>query len=390
MRRSLIALLVLVLAWSAFMQPSAAQWSPSGSDAGRAARPQLAVLSTGYYSSCAIKVDGTAWCWGQDMTSLGSDDPHLYPVQVGSESDWTDIQVSSGTFGGSACGLQVGGSLWCWGLTAFYGSLEEPTQVGPDRTWVSLTVSDDSDHTCAITDAGDAWCWGANAKGQLGNGERSRRSVDLVEVSGDHHWVQLAADGWRTCGVDTDGALWCWGSNDWGALTQPKAVKYSTTPVRVGAGRTWLSVDISHTMCAIDSDHHLWCWSARVVGPHAQGKTWQPLARVGSLHWRSVSTALWSACGILADGSTRCFGSSNHGFTFGNGQRTPSSKPIPGASGQWQSFDLESGYPGGGCGIRQDNHAGYCWGYNGFYRVGIGDTRRPPRKPVAVQWLPQS
>lgn len=76
---------------------------------------------------CAIREDGTLWCWGEN----GADDPRGAgaagvdpavatfipedaPLQVGQAADWTDIAVGYQ----HSCGIREGGRLWCWGRDA--------------------------------------------------------------------------------------------------------------------------------------------------------------------------------------------------------------------------------------------------------------------------------
>ena len=88
-------------------------------------------ISAANYHTCAVRSDGTAWCWGWDANG-----------QLGN---------------GAAAGDQPA-----------------PTQVvGPGGTGTLQNVVDISAgeaHACAVRSDGTAWCWGNDGNGQLGNG----------------------------------------------------------------------------------------------------------------------------------------------------------------------------------------------------------------------------
>jgi alpha-tubulin suppressor-like RCC1 family protein len=80
------------------------------------AGPWLAV-GVGHAHTCAIaKGDGTLWCWGSKrFGQLGDqqsgEDFENEPHQVGSDTDWKLV------YGGweHTCAIKTDGSLWCWG-----------------------------------------------------------------------------------------------------------------------------------------------------------------------------------------------------------------------------------------------------------------------------------
>jgi len=67
-------------------------------------------------NTCAVQSDGSLWCWGEasggrlGMGSAVTED--LYrPTRVGTSSDWHAVTVG----GRHACAVKRDGSLWCWG-----------------------------------------------------------------------------------------------------------------------------------------------------------------------------------------------------------------------------------------------------------------------------------
>ena len=103
-------------------------------------------VSGGYGITCAVMVDGTARCWGQNQSGqLGN----------GTTTDSTTPVTVSGL--GSVAMIAADGAVW---LGAATGT-----------------------HVCAMKHNGEVWCWGRNGHGQLGDGSTTNRSSP-VQVTG--------------------------------------------------------------------------------------------------------------------------------------------------------------------------------------------------------------
>lgn len=81
-----------------------------------------------------VKDDGTLWAWGSHghgQTGLADGDIRSYPVQLGTETDWSAID------GGAAhsLGLDNDGILWAWGYngTGQLGLGDTTEQASPVR-----------------------------------------------------------------------------------------------------------------------------------------------------------------------------------------------------------------------------------------------------------------
>ena len=60
-------------------------------------------------------------------------------------------------------------------------------------------------------------------------------------------WRVVSAGDRHTCGIRTDGTLWCWGSNERGELGQAADDALDTTvPVQVGGDRKSTRLNSSH------------------------------------------------------------------------------------------------------------------------------------------------
>ncbi len=282
-------------------------------------------------------------------------------------------QVATGAT--MSCAIDAVGGLWCWG-TPFEderATPRPPHRVGADRMWSSIAVGDW--HACAISD-GTLWCWGKNEYGQLADGTLQPHAGP-AQVGAAADWVSIIAAGNGACGLRTDGSLWCWGINNLGQVGDGTVAGASEPrPIAAGTAFTTASLGDGHG-CAIDSSAGLWCWGSNLfheVDRSAMNPVLGPV-RVGVDRWRDISANYERTCGVLEDGTARCWGA-------GLGE-----VPVQlGAASDWSRvWSLrDSGMPGV-CGLR--GHSLWCGGSNDTGRFGTGDTARVTA-PASVEIEP--
>lgn len=223
-------------------------------------------LSGTYEHHCAITRERHLYCWGENEEGqLGQDD--LYPgtaspipLRVGREADW--IAVGAGQ--GHTCGIRAPGTMWCWGRNSEdhlgQGSgapiqIRRPVQVGREADWTAVSCS--QEHSCGLRSDGSLWCWGNNEFGALGVGAIMRVSTPKLIMDG-RTFVEVSANTFHTCGRDELDFVHCTGRNDEGQLangdtqnreffTETNTTKYA----RVAAGRFFT--------CAQRPDHRVEC-----------------------------------------------------------------------------------------------------------------------------------
>ena len=260
-------------------------------------------VAAGAFHTCGVRLDHTLWCWGynaQGQLGLGDTTFRFTPTRVGSATDWAS--VSTGYF--HSCGVKVDHTLWCWGYNEYRQLglgvdsprlVSTPTQVGSAADW--LEVSAGNWHTCAVKTDQTLWCWGANTAGELGIGWQDGE-FPPTQVGSDTDWSDVEAGSFYTCGVQLDASLWCWGDNAQGELGMGSTGDGYRTPSRVLSGTSWTAVSVStdwfphnHT-CGVRTDGTLWCWGWNRqgqlgLGDHHEttitlpGRSRQRLARLG-------------------------------------------------------------------------------------------------------------
>lgn len=227
--------------------------------------------------TCARRIDGTLWCWGANGVGQLGDGTTVRrpsPVQVGSLTTWVEVAVS----GTATCARQTDRTLWCWGSFDDVSLGLSPVQVGSLTSWIEVVGNER--HACARRTDGTLWCWGQNALGQLGDGTTTDRPSPAVQVGSLATWDQVGVGREHTCARRTDGTLWCWGGNHFGQLGNgtvggtPGAPTPTPEPVQVGSLATWLEVAGGdyHT-CARQTDGTLWCWGTNSFGELGDGTT---------------------------------------------------------------------------------------------------------------------
>jgi len=211
-------------------------------------------------SSCAVREDGTVWCWGaNDFGQLGKTGVANFGVPVQVEVPEPVDAVAVGTL--HACAYPRGGDhVWCWGGDAAgqaSKTWDPPTKpedldtlllrtAGPKR--IDLPAQEQVErvaagflHTCVLTVKKNVYCWGANHAGQCGAGlpdglfttvpKAGKCGWDLQSVAGAVITIQYQDDVIKmephlaatdvdevvvqrhtTC-VNKSGAVRCWGGN---------------------------------------------------------------------------------------------------------------------------------------------------------------------------------
>jgi alpha-tubulin suppressor-like RCC1 family protein len=233
-------------------------------------------ISAGGFHTCAVMLDRTARCWGNNVFGqLGNGVPGnpantcvettpqtVITAIVGNPPRPVPLQhvmsIAAGQF--HTCALLPLGTVECWGK----GDDGELGRSDTTLTPLPVVVVDSSGqplngvediaaglfHTCALMN-GTVQCWGCNAKGQLGSAgavnsppcgsagaanSASPVTVPTTDTNGIALPVaHIAAGENHTCAALAAGGVRCWGDNSFGQLGASTAPNTgSATPVAVG------------------------------------------------------------------------------------------------------------------------------------------------------------
>ena len=243
---------------------------------------------------CALKGDGTVWCWrsaasGNSNGSLGngvieSTGTMLRATQVlvSANTPLTDVKSIDPA---STCAVTNGGNLYCWGdltwvvnngttLTSGYAQAVTTDGAIPLSGVLQASVAGGS--PCALlsgTTGKEVWCWGYNGLSNLGTGDTANRHYPTKILGFTNPTKVVGSFGSNNslgghCAIDGANVL-CWGYNAQGQC----GVGNSNTPVSVPTlvkladGTTAFSqaVDLyagSTRICALRDGGTLWCWGS--------------------------------------------------------------------------------------------------------------------------------
>jgi alpha-tubulin suppressor-like RCC1 family protein len=154
-----------------------------------------ASVSAGDKSTCAVLADGQVRCWGFRgvsgfatlVTGLMGDglfgtSPATVPVLVSGITTATAVSVS----GSHACAIKSDGSLWCWGFAINAMGTTQLPRVTPVQitTLPAVSAVAVGDYlTCAKLTNGQLQCLGLNTSGQLGSGGEEFLVDDVVQTT---------------------------------------------------------------------------------------------------------------------------------------------------------------------------------------------------------------
>lgn len=264
---------------------------PAGPPLQEATQSQWIDISIGG-AICAIRADGRLFCWG-DPTSVcipnfeSKVEVGAHPFLQISDGDWLDVEVGPDR----ACAIKNDGTLWCWGgIRSPYSPhecdnalLQEPTHA----TWRSVAPT--VDRTCAVRTDGKLFCWGGMSQEDFNHLDYSSANVVPIQVSpaSDFAAITFSVDGDNVCTLSETGALACGGADTiehhfeggynpdldpiepvagqfYASGPLPKSYTMSMVPPcnavsPVPTGRR-LAVGERHS-CAIDSSGTLQCWA---------------------------------------------------------------------------------------------------------------------------------
>jgi alpha-tubulin suppressor-like RCC1 family protein len=318
------------------------------------------------------------WMWGSNYAgTLGQNDVvyRSSPVQVGSGTTWNQINISESL---STAAIKTDGTLWTWGQNN-YGQLglndqvnkSSPVQVGALTNWSQVSSADLN--FVAIKTDGTLWTWGYNNAGQLGLSDVSNRSSP-VQVGSGTTWSSIDGGSWTTIATKTDGTLWAWGSNDFGQLGQNDRV-YRSSPVQVGSGTTWSKISIDGGYChvaATKTDGTLWLWGDNSYGALGLNSTAVPRSspvQVAGTTWSQISVSQYHTIATKTDGTLWGWGRNTQGTL---GLNVTSSRSSPTQIGSGTTWSLVSIGTYTTAATKTDGTL-WAWGQNNRGQLGLND-----------------
>jgi len=146
--------------------------------------------------------------------------------------------------GDHVCAIRADGSLWCWGDNRLGETGQSPASAqcrGDGCTTAPARVANlpsvravglGTYHSCALTDSDQVFCWGYNGDGELGHDFAAdpREKVSGYPYSSTPSLIDLppveslAVGELHACAVLKDGSVRCWGQAYLGQLATDQVI----------------------------------------------------------------------------------------------------------------------------------------------------------------------
>ena len=282
-----------------------------------------------------------------------------------------------------------------WNLSPWHGpskggnelKLRPPTPRGLKFTQISTGDR----HTLAIGSDGNTYGWGSNDYGQLGDGTlQDHYTPQLIAFPQSVHIIQVSAGMRNSLALDDQGHIWAWGRNDSGQLGLGDRTR-RTTPTMLDAsgGIRYEQVCTreQHSM-ALDSDGNAWAWGAGLYGRLGIGNTTNSYSPVkvlkpdnvpSSFKFTQISVTYYRSLALGNDGNAYAWGDARWG-QIGNGSSDGSynkpvkvSKPANVDASTFSYTQISAGY------VHSlalgSNGEVYAWGVND--NASLGDPSHP-------------
>ena len=243
------------------------------------------------------------------------------------------------------------------------------------KTWTAVSAG--WAHTMALKSDGTLWAWGDNGYGALGLGSTAASDKNSpTQVDPGSTWKAVSTGCDYTVAIKSDGTLWAWGENNYGQLGLGSADGNAhPTPTQVASGTTWKAVSCGQCdTLAIKSDGTLWGWGSNgdgELGLNSTSQTNAP-AQVGSVNtWTAVSSGFGYSLALRSDGSLWSCGDNSRGeLGLGNPPDETHTFAQVDAGTTWAGVAVSSSdwYT---VAIKSDGTLWGC-GHNDSYQLGLG------------------
>lgn len=317
----------------------------------------VVALAAGTAHACALLAAGSVRCWGSDFyRQLGRAGPeravcHVFgepipcaPAGAAVRIDGLSSIIALAAGGATSCALREDGRALCWGSNDSGQLGHRPGEGGDDLCGTVPCSAAPSlvegvpafrrlavglGYACGVADDG-VYCWGRNDLAQLGRGVDGEPLLPGPRtLAGAVDDLALRA---HACAIVGGDALVCWGSDRHSEVTLSLGLERPTpecyggithcarSPVPMalaeGTGRLRSLALVDAATCVVEESGAVQCGgyaSAGALGTGAEGSSVRPFVRVDGLDAvERIAGGAGHFC-AFSPGETKCWGASHLG-----------------------------------------------------------------------------
>ncbi|MDD3878050.1 MAG: T9SS type A sorting domain-containing protein [Bacteroidales bacterium] len=229
-------------------------------------------------------------------------------------------------------------------------------------------------HSMALKSDGTVWTWGSNLYGALGNATTTStntpvQSLLLTNVTA------ISAGGWHSVALKDDGTVWTWGWNEDGQLGDGSItsriiagqVPGLTNVIAIAAG--------TYHVLALKDDGTVWAWGDNISGQIGNGSTTDvssPVQVSGLSGVVKIAAGRFFSLAVKSDGTVWTWGENLYG-QLGNGTTTDSHVPVQ-VSGLTGITSATAATGAFHCMAVKNDNTVWAWGRNTYGNLGDGSV----------------
>jgi alpha-tubulin suppressor-like RCC1 family protein len=353
----------------------------------------LKSIKAGYYHACAIASDDKAYCWGYNwdyQLGNGTQVDSSVPIAVSTAGVLNGLAIDSlKTNDDLTCALS-GQSIFCWGDNATSPYLVDTSTIDSTLTINQLEMTRAS--KCVLLSDSQIYCIGGGI--DLGKEFNTNYLVPTLAYSQSilNQKTISSIYNINTGGIYghlSDGTTFTFGygtlSGDNNTYALP--IPYVKNDGAI-AGKTIKNLATQGTdFCAVASDNLAYCWNtSNTWGSLGNGTTVDSTTAVavdtsGALNGKTVKKVVYidrSYCALASDDQVYCWGYNGYGIlgvgdaTSNNYVTSPQAISMGGALAGKTVKDLQASSQHV-CILASDDWM-YCWGWNGYGSLGDNTT----------------
>lgn len=353
----------------------------------------VALLIIGMASSAI----GSTWTWGDNnVGQLGNETTTSSKTPVKATGLVNIGKITSGYYHTLALSTD-GKNLYAWGWND-YGQIgnnnrnyqKTPIQITTDSSgspfpgtaYTITEIAAGADHSLALRSDGTVWAWGRNSYGEIGDGIGGYQdALRPVQVSGLSNVIGVAAGGYHSIAIKSDGTIWTWGLNNYGQLGYVTTSYRNDTPAQISGITASNVAGGGYHSIALKGDGTVWSWGLNSYGQLGNGintygcsnsseYSCAPVQASGITGITAIAGGYYHSIALKNNGTVYTWGQNSYG-QLGLGSGSTDSRYIP-----YPVSDLTAtAVVGGGYHtVAVSDGKVYAWGWNDYGQLGDGSA----------------